>query len=116
MQSIFTKKVLEIVSKIPRGKVITYKEVARRAGSPRACRAVGTILHRNYRNRAWQLPLAHPKPIPCHRVICSDGRIGNYALGEKEKEKLLLKEGLKIKNHRIKMKKEKTSDQISKVC
>lgn len=80
----FAQKVLEVVRKIPRGKTLSYKEVASRAGSPRACRAVGNILNKNY----------NPK-IPCHRVIRSDGKIGNYNRGSKNKIKLLKKEGVK---------------------
>lgn len=97
----FTKKVLQIVAKIPRGKLMTYSEVAKGAGSPRAYRAVGNILNRNFHERSWQLPVIKSIAIPCHRVIRSDGQIGGYALGKIAKEKLLLKEGLKIKNHRL---------------
>ena len=60
--TIFSEKVFNIVSKIPRGSILTYKEVAQRAGSAHAYRAVGNILNTNY----------DPK-IPCHRVIRSDG-------------------------------------------
>lgn len=70
----FKERVLKIVSKIPRGKVLTYKEVARRAGNVKACRAVGNILSENF----------NPK-VPCHRVIRSDGKIGGYNMGEKNK-------------------------------
>lgn len=77
----FKNKVLKIVAKIPKGKTMSYKEVARKAGAPRAYRAVGNILNKNH----------NPK-IPCHRVICSDGRIGGYRLGEKKKKLLLEKE------------------------
>ena len=59
----FKEKVFSVVKKIPRGKILTYGEVARRAGSPRASRAVGSILKTNY-----------SKDIPCHRVIRSDGK------------------------------------------
>lgn len=86
MKKSFKDKVLKIVSKIPRGKVLTYKEVARLAGSPRAYRAVGSILNKNFN------PL-----IPCHRVIRSDGRIGGYNRGVKTKIKLLNAEGFKSK-------------------
>lgn len=78
----FKEKVLEVVAKIPKGKVWTYKEVACMAGSPRACRGVGNILNKNY----------NPK-IPCHRVIRSDGKAGGYNRGKKKKIKLLQKEG-----------------------
>ncbi len=78
----FTSKVLAIVAKIPRGKVLTYAEVARKAGSPRAVRAVGTILSKNYR-----------PDVPCHRVIRSDGKLGQYNRGADEKKRILKKEG-----------------------
>ena len=77
----FKQKVLEIVLKIPKGKVLTYKEVASKAGSPNAYRAVGNILNKNY-----------DSGIPCHRVIRSDGKIGGYNRGEKKKIALLKKE------------------------
>ena len=77
----FTQKVLEVVSKIPKGKTLTYKEVAQRVGNPKAYRAVGNILNKNY----------NPK-IPCHRVVRSDGKIGGYNRGEKKKLTLLKKE------------------------
>ncbi|PIQ92276.1 MAG: 6-O-methylguanine DNA methyltransferase [Parcubacteria group bacterium CG11_big_fil_rev_8_21_14_0_20_39_22] len=79
----FSDRVRLIVRKIPRGKTLTYKEVARRAGSPKAFRSVGTILSKNYN-----------KDIPCHRVIKSDGQLGNYNRGEKMKEQLLRSEGV----------------------
>lgn len=78
----FKEKVFKIVRSIPRGKVLTYKEVAKRAGRPDASRAVGNILATNY----------DPK-IPCHRVIRSDGKIGGYNRGVRNKIKLLKKEG-----------------------
>jgi methylated-DNA-[protein]-cysteine S-methyltransferase len=83
MQKTFTEKVLEIVKKIPKGKVLTYKEVAKSAGSPRACRGVGTIMKNNY-----------DKSVPCHRVIKSDGSFGEYNRGgTKAKERILKAEG-----------------------
>lgn len=78
----FTEKVYKIVLKIPKGKVLTYKEVANRAGSPLASRAVGNILYKN-----------HNPNIPCHRVICSDGKLGGYNKGQLNKIKILKKEG-----------------------
>lgn len=74
----FKNKVLKIVSKIPKGETLTYREVARKARSPRAFRAVGNILNKNY----------DPK-IPCHRVIKSNGEIGGYNRGADVKIKLL---------------------------
>lgn len=66
----FTEKVLDIVGKIPKGTTLTYKEVAKRAGNPNACRAVGSIMAKNFR-----------RDIPCHRVIRSDGKVGEYNRG-----------------------------------
>jgi O-6-methylguanine DNA methyltransferase len=99
----FSIKVLNIVSKIPSGKLMTYSSVAQKAGSSRAYRAVGNILNRNYRERQWQLPVVKGEPVPCHRVIRSDGSIGGYALGSTKKEKLLEKEGHVIDKHKIKL-------------
>jgi len=71
------------VVKIPKGKTLTYKEVARIAGSPNAYRAVGSILKTNYDSK-----------IPCHRVVKSDGSLGNYNRGGNEaKMKILKSEG-----------------------
>ncbi|MBW6431761.1 MGMT family protein [Patescibacteria group bacterium] len=61
----FKIRVLGVVQKIPKGETLTYGEVAKLVGSPRAHRAVGNILNKNY----------DPK-IPCHRVVHSDGSIG----------------------------------------
>lgn len=77
----FSVKVYSAVKRIPQGKTLSYKEVAERAGSPRAYRAVGTILSKNF-NLA----------IPCHRVIKSDGSYGGYNRGVKQKRALLKKE------------------------
>lgn len=77
----FTEKVFGVVSKIPKGKTLTYKEVAKRAGNEKACRAVGNILNKNY----------NPK-IPCHRVVRGDGKIGGYNRGVKIKLEMLKKE------------------------
>lgn len=79
----FKQKVLEVVSKISVGSVMTYKQVAKKAGSPKAARAVGNILNKNY-----------DKNIPCHRVICSDKKLGGYNRGVEQKKKLLQNEGL----------------------
>lgn len=70
----FAQTVYAVVRGIPKGKTLTYKEVATRAGRPRAYRAVGNILNKN----------RDPK-VPCHRVIRSDGKVGGYAWGTKKK-------------------------------
>jgi len=78
----FRDKVFEVVKKIPKGKVMTYGQVAKKVGNLKAYRAVGNILNKNYD------PL-----IPCHRVIRSDGKLGGYNRGEDKKRELLKKEG-----------------------
>ncbi len=78
----FTEKVYNVVKKIPEGKVLTYKEVAKRARNSGAFRAVGNILNKNY----------DPK-IPCHRVIRSDGKLGWYNRGAKKKREMLISDG-----------------------
>ena len=84
MHLTFSQKVKSIVAKIPKGKTLTYKEVATKAGSPNASRAVGAVMKGNY----------DPK-VPCHRVIRSDGRIGDYNRGgQAVKIRLLKKEGV----------------------
>lgn len=103
MTNDFTKRVLDIVSHIKRGQLMTYSAVAKAAGSPRAYRAVGSILNRNYRQREWQLPLEDFEPVPCHRIIRSDGFVGGYARGPKEKERILMLEGHVIDKHRIRL-------------
>lgn len=79
----FKESVLEIVSRIPKGKVSTYKEVARLVGRPKAYRAVGNILKNNYN-----------PGIPCYRVIRSDGKLGGYNRGTEKKAGLLRQEGV----------------------
>ena len=78
----FQEKVYNIVRAIKYGKVMTYAEVARVIGNPKAVRAVGNALNKN-----------HDKSIPCHRVIRSDENIGGYNRGVKFKILLLRKEG-----------------------
>jgi len=79
----FAEKVRDVVRAIPKGKVMTYAEVAREAGNVKAARAVGTVMAGNYDTK-----------IPCHRVIRSDGTLGNYNRGgTAQKMKILKKEG-----------------------
>jgi O-6-methylguanine DNA methyltransferase len=87
MAKSFTEKVHQIVQAIPKGKVLSYAQVAQLAGSPRAARAVGTLMRKNN----------NPK-IPCHRVIRSDGRAGQYNRigGTATKIKRLRAEGVMI--------------------
>lgn len=82
--------VLQTLRSIPRGSVATYQAVARRAGRPRACRAVGNILHRN----------PDPKQFPCHRVVQRSGCVGGYAFGVKAKIIKLKREGVRFSSAR----------------
>lgn len=82
-KEIFKVKVLEIVKAIRKGETMTYGEVASRAGSPKAARAVGAIMKQN-----------KDKEIPCHRVVARNGLGGYNGLRGSSKEKLLIKEGV----------------------
>lgn len=78
----FSYRVYEVVKKIPAGMILTYQQVATKAGNPKAYRAVGTILSKNF-----------DPAVPCHRVICSDGTMGGYNRGLAEKIRKLHEEG-----------------------
>ena len=80
----FERAVLLKAREIPRGEVRPYGWIAREIGRPGAVRAVGSALHKN------PVPLL----IPCHRVVRSDGQIGEYAYGPAAKQVLLAAEGL----------------------
>ena len=75
----FQQKVYNVVKKIPKGKTLTYKQVAIKIGKPNAARAVGSALKKNYN-----------PDIPCHRVIRSDGKMGGYNRGGVEQKKKIL--------------------------
>ena len=79
----FSRKVLQATARIPAGQVLSYTEVAAKAGNPRASRAAGNALHNN--------PVAIV--VPCHRILRSDGSLGGYAGGLPVKEWLLEHEG-----------------------
>lgn len=77
----FADRVRAVVRRIPKGKTMTYGQVAAKAGSPRAARAVGSVMAHNY----------DPK-IPCHRVVRSDGGVGDYNRGGPSRKIELLME------------------------
>lgn len=81
----FSEKVIELMKLIPRGRVTTYKAIAH-ALNCKAYRAVGRAVASN--------PYA-PR-VPCHRVVKSDGTVGNYVNGVKKKIELLEREGIKV--------------------
>ena len=94
------QRVYEILTEIPRGQVTTYKEVARLAGT-RAYRAIGQIISKN----------PNAPDVPCHRVVCFDGRLGGYAGGREKcsvKEELLAAEGVHVQNGKIR--------DVEKIC
>lgn len=80
----FRKKILQQTARIPFGSVITYRDVATRAGSPLAVRAAGNALGSN--------PV--PIVVPCHRVVRTGGGLGGYTGGLDRKEALLELEGV----------------------
>ncbi|EKD58559.1 MAG: hypothetical protein ACD_56C00097G0004 [uncultured bacterium] len=80
--SAFQAKVFAVVKNIPRGKTLSYKEVARMIGKPGAYRAVGNALNKN----------CNPE-VPCHRVVRTDGSVGGFNRGSLEKERILKDEG-----------------------
>lgn len=101
------EEVYAAVRKIPEGRVATYKVISQMIGRPKAYRAVGTILAKNkypYRDReSFDGTLL----VNCHRVIKSNGEIGGF-FGKSnlvgDKEELLKKEGIEIKNGKIDLK------------
>ncbi len=68
----FQRRVIQQCRRIPSGETITYGELARLAGSPRAARAVGNTMASN------RIPLV----IPCHRVVASNGKLGGFSAPE----------------------------------
>lgn len=87
----FNNKVWLALKKIPRGRVTTYKEIAKHLSRPGAARAVGNACKLNP-----DIP-----SVPCHRVVESDGRLGGYAGGVKKKIELLKKEGVRVRKWRV---------------
>ena len=78
----FQLKVWNYLKKIPKGKVKSYKDVAKAIGKPLAVRAVANAIGKN----------PYPPKIPCHRVIRSDGSLGGYSgKGGIQQKRLLLK-------------------------
>lgn len=87
----FNEKCYEILKTIPKGKVTTYKAIAKALKS-KAYRAVGNAMNKNPHDTNL---------FPCHRVISSNGNIGGYAHGTEAKISRLRKEGIIIENNKI---------------
>lgn len=84
-ESVFAKTKL-----IPRGKVTTYKLLAKSIGYSKAARAVGNALNKN-----------RDPNVPCHRVVRSDGMVGGFRDGASAKIKILRKEGVEVSNGKV---------------
>jgi methylated-DNA-[protein]-cysteine S-methyltransferase len=79
----FQRRVISACRRITFGSTLSYRELAKRAGSPHAARAVGNIMARN----------CVPLIVPCHRVIAADGSLGGYSAPS----------GLRMKRHLLQM-------------
>ncbi len=90
----FEKDVLVATSRIPKGKVSTYGRIAKMIGRPKAYRAVANTLHKN--------PL-HPQPVPCHRVVKTDGGFGGEKQAAAKRRKRVEEEGVPTENDRVKI-------------
>jgi methylated-DNA-[protein]-cysteine S-methyltransferase len=87
----FNERCYEVLKRVPKGKVTTYGEIAK-ALNTTACRAVGSAMAKN----------ENLFVIPCHRVIRSNGQVGDYALGSEKKAELLMQEGVTVTNGKVK--------------
>ena len=93
------EKVYKYLMTIPKGKVVTYKQIAEYLGNARLARVVGNILHNNPNELKY----------PCYKVVNSKGKLAsNYAFGgiQKQKEKLE-SENIEVINNRVDLKKYK---------
>lgn len=89
-KSSFSSKCYALLRKVPRGKITTYKDLAK-ALKTKAYRAVGTAMHNN----------PYAPAVPCHRVVKSNGEVGQFASGTGKKIEMLKKEGIPMKGNRI---------------
>lgn len=85
----FDESCYSVLRKVPEGKVVTYKDLAKAIGS-KGYRAVGRAMNKN--------PYSD---VPCHRVVRSDGHVGGYVLGIRKKIEILKKEGVVVLNKKI---------------
>lgn len=97
MESNFFEKVYEVVKLVPKGKVVTYGQIASFLGCPHMARQVGWALHAN----------RQPIIVPCHRVVNRFGSLSNsFAFGGADiQKKLLESEGVKVNNNQVDLKK-----------
>src|SRR5688572_10846082 len=90
----FNQKVWALCARIPAGRVSTYGQIAKALGSPGAARAVGNALNKN----------PYAPAVPCHRVVGSNGSLTGFAGGLGMKERLLVGEGVALRNGRADVK------------
>ena len=91
--TVFQKTVYSLCKQIPKGKVATYGQLAKMAGSPGASRAVGMCMKMN----------PNAPMTPCHRVVASDGSLTGYSGGDgvSTKKKMLMEEGVMFKGEKV---------------
>ena len=92
----FFENVYELVKKVPKGKVVTYGEIAREIGNKRMARQVGWALHVN----------PEPGVIPCHRVVNRFGELSSaFAFGGVNRQAELLRaEGVEVEDNKVDLK------------
>jgi methylated-DNA-[protein]-cysteine S-methyltransferase len=88
--TLFSRRVLSVVRRIPPGRVSTYGDVAVAAGRPRAARAVGNVMRG-----------CTARDVPCHRVIAAAGGLGGYGGRLEMKRALLRAEGILVSGNRV---------------
>jgi len=88
----FNEKCYDKLKKVPKGKVVTYKQLAESLGT-KAYRAVGNAMNKN----------PHAPEVPCHRVVKTNGELGGFSSGVKNKIKILKSEGIEIKKGKIEL-------------
>lgn len=91
----FLQEVYKLILQIPRGKITTYREIAKALGDKKLARVVGNAIANN----------PYPLIVPCHRVVHSNGNIFGFGLGNEIKIKLLREEGVAIENNKVDLKK-----------
>ncbi len=104
----FNQQILELLAVIPRGKVVTYGQIAAMLGRPRAARAVGNILHRNL----------EPERFPCYKVVNAAGQLScHYAFGGiNGQQQRLERDGIIVQDGRIDLRRYQiSSDELAQL-
>ena len=98
MKNNFNESCYEILRKVPKGKVTTYKAIAEKLKS-KAYRQVGRAMNKN------PYGFSSGGDVSCHRVIGSSGNLVGFASGLKKKTEMLKKEGVEVKNGKVDLEK-----------